>query len=329
MKKSFRSMLLCAIVVLGFSACSNGEGQDALSEDNNPNAKEYVVSLGMAGEILEIEESPLSKAAGNDLYGVQVYSKTATSEYKPYAYGLFDNKEGMTIRLMGGYQYKFVVTMVVDGKTEVQEKYTEGDEAYLAPFSVSELEDWTPVGNLFIYGLPVFNGLDKGNTLYRDGESYNHPTIERFYGEVEGYVPEEGGNVSIFMKRVCFGVKYVAEGLTDGRLVIDMEEAPLMKVTAENAAGLQKIICFENPYPYGMQWTKDDYSETIPISVIWERADGASVPLASRDIMFKRNVLTTITIKVDEAYIEGGVDLEQEDTEMTEGENVVIEGGAA
>ena len=89
------------------------------------------------------------------------------------------------------------------------------------------------------------------------------------------------------------------------------------------------MFCFGNIYPAGLDWTRDDYTETIPVSVTWERADGASVPLANREITFKRNVLTTITIKVDEAYIEGGVDLEQEDTEMTEGENVVIEGGAA
>ena len=323
MKKSFRSMLLCATVVLGFSACSNGEGQDALSEDNNPNTKEYVVSLGMSGEILEIEESPLSKAAGNDLYGVQVYSKTATSEYKPYAYGLFDNKEGMTIRLMGGYQYKFVATMVVDGKTKLN---TDTYGAYYDLFAINASA--TPMGNSFVYSMLEMEHLDWGNTYSSDGMLYNHPAVERFYGETEEYVPEEEGSVSIFMKRVCFGVKYVAEGLTDGKLLITMEKAPIVEMTIGNTE-IQEMFCFGNIYPAGLDWTRDDYTETIPVSVTWERADGASVPLANREITFKRNVLTTITIKVDEAYIEGGVDLEQEDTEMTEGENVVIEGGAA
>lgn len=315
-------MLLCATVVLGCSACSNGEGQDALPEGGNQDTKEYVVSLGMSGEILEIEESPLSKAAGNDLYGVQVYSKTETSEYKPYAYGLFDNKESMTIRLMGGYQYKFVATMVVDGKNKV----THYGENYSAPFSVNSSA--SPMGNSFVYSIAEMNKLDHGYTFCEGSNDYYHPKTERFYGETEGYMPEEGGSVSIFMKRVCFGVKYIAEGLTDGRLVITMEEAPDMVVDAGNAAGVQEIICFRNGYGDGLQWTMDDYSETIPVSVMWERADGASVPLANREITFKRNVLTTVTIKVSEAYTGNGVDLEQEDTEMTEGENVVIEGGA-
>lgn len=332
MKNSWKCMLLCVAMVLAFAACSNnGEGAEALPDDGAQEPKEYVVSLGMAGEILEIEESPLSKAEGsNDLYGVQVYSKTATTEYTPYAYGLFDNTADMTIRLLAGYEYKFVATMVVDGKEKVQEKYTDDDEAYLSPFSVSDLNDWTPLKNTFIYGLVKFDRLDQGYTLYRgyeEGEYYNHPLMERFYGEIEGYIPETEVGVSIFMKRVCFGVKFIAEGLTDGRLVIDMEETPEMSMTMDDVNGIQEMVCFENPYPSGLQWTGDDYSETIPVSVTWERADGAIVPLiTNKDITFKRNVLTTITIKVDEAYIEGGVELDKEEGEMEKGEDIVLEG---
>ena len=134
MKNSWKCMLLCVAMVLAFAACSNnGEGTEALPDDGAQEPKEYVVSLGMAGEILEIEESPLSKAEGsNDLYGVQVYSKTATTEYTPYAYGLFDNTADMTIRLLAGYEYKFVATMVVDGKEKIS--FNSYDNSYGAPF---------------------------------------------------------------------------------------------------------------------------------------------------------------------------------------------------
>ena len=174
-----------------------------------------------------------------------------------------------------------------------------------------------------------FSHLDWGLTNSRDfGVNHSHPITERFYGEMEGYVPETEGGVSIFMKRVCFGVKFIAEGLTDGRLVIDMEETPEMSMTMDDVNGIQEMVCFENPYPSGLQWAGDDYSETIPVSVTWERADGAVIPLVSQDITFTRNKLTTITIKMDEAYVGDGTDinLDKEEGEMEKGEDMVLEG---
>ena len=330
MKNSWKCMLLCVAMVLAFAACSNnGEGTEALPDDGAQEPKEYVVSLGMAGEILEIEESPLSKAEGsNDLYGVQVYSKTATTEYTPYAYGLFDNTADMTIRLLAGYEYKFVATMVVDGK----EKIFNSGNSYAAPFSISQSlsgGDYTnaPLENMFVYSTSTLGWIDFGYMYVDLGERYEHPLAERFYGETEGYVPTEGGSVSVSMKRVCFGVKFVADGLIDGRLLINMVEAPVMIITTSDVNGIEEMVCFRNEYHGGLLWTGDDYSETIPVSVTWERADGAIVPLiTNKDITFKRNVLTTITIKVDEAYIEGGVELDKEEGEMEKGEDIVLEG---
>ena len=327
MKNSWKCMLLCVAMVLAFAACSNnGEGTEALPDDGAQEPKEYVVSLGMAGEILEIEESPLSKAEGsNDLYGVQVYSKTATTEYTPYAYGLFDNTADMTIRLLAGYEYKFVATMVVDGKEKIMKSFHGDSYSYSHPFVIVIAE--TLLGNLFVYGTEEMEYLGNGFTYCNDCEPYNRPLTERFYGETEGYVPAEGGNVSISMKRVCFGVKFIAEGLTDGRLVIDMEEAPEMSMTVDDVDGIQEMVCFNNSYPYGLAWTADGYSETIPVSVTWEK-DGIVVPVISKDITFTRNKLSTITIKMDDRYVEDSTDinLDKEEGEMEKGEDIVLEG---
>lgn len=56
-----------------------------------------------------------------DWYVFQVYSKpeNSTEAYTCYAYGFFDNKENMIINLKAGYQYKFDVSMVVDGENKV------------------------------------------------------------------------------------------------------------------------------------------------------------------------------------------------------------------
>lgn len=321
MKNSWKCMLLCVAMVLAFAACSNnGEGTEALPDDGAQEPKEYVVSLGMAGEILEIEESPLSKAEGsNDLYGVQVYSKTATTEYTPYAYGLFDNTADMTIRLLAGYEYKFVATMVVDGKEKIS--FNSYDNSYGAPF------ENIPFNNSFIYGSLKMTQIDDGYTRYSDGDYYLHPLTERFYGETEGYVPETEGCVSIFMKRVCFGVKFIANGLTEGRLIIKMNVTPEISMTTEDLDGIQEIVCFQNAGG-GSNWMDDEYCETISLSVTWENGKGEMRPLMSQNITFTRNKLTTITIKMDDTYIENDSDinLDKEEGEMEKGEDIVLEG---
>ena len=114
-----KKILFLALALIAFASCSK---EDAI-ENESIEGKEYVVNLGFSGEI-EISQSPLSKAGTNDLYGVQVYSKKSSdSNYAPYAYGLFDNTADMTVKLIGGYQYKFVASMVEDGKEKIYTNY--------------------------------------------------------------------------------------------------------------------------------------------------------------------------------------------------------------
>ena len=48
------------------------------------------------------------------------------------------------------------------------------------------------------------------------------------------------------------------------------------------------------------------------------------VPLINKDITFKRNVLTTITIKVKDTSMNNKIDTSQESGEMTQGENLSL-----
>ena len=66
--KNFKLLVLTAILGVAFSACNkeNGLGTD----QQEP---EYItVNLGVAGEYLEISESPLTRAAGSDLIAISV-----------------------------------------------------------------------------------------------------------------------------------------------------------------------------------------------------------------------------------------------------------------
>ena len=254
-------LLLLTLAACFFAACTNND-EPIENNPNNETPKEYIVSLGFSGEITDITETPLSRAVTNDLYGIQVYSTPATTseEYAPYAYGLFDDKNNMVIKLLEGYKYKFVVTMVVDGKNVLYSS----DNKYSSPFS------FTPICSNFEYSsIEQFTSWDLGcgQTCINNGYNYDYydrAMVERFYGEISDYEPIENGTISIEMKRVSFGAKFIAENFTEGTLNIQMEDAPLL-VIEYPATTIEGIFTFYNQYG-NAAWTADDYSETILVS---------------------------------------------------------------
>lgn len=330
MKKNLFTMILCACAFtsLSFYSCS----QESTSSQGPTTAKSYTVHLGFGGEITNISTSPLTKAvvADSDLYGIQVYSCPATSSSSPtytqYAYGLFNNKSDMTVNLLQGYIYKFVCTMVVNGKNKLY-GYNGG---YAQPYHTNS-NGVAQLNNQFTYSTSgYFDGLVDGSSwLSSDSKFYNRPNTDRYYGELAGFTPAENASASISMKRVAFGAKFIADGLTDGKLKISMKEAPDIYITYPDTT-VQDIFTFDNNYGFNpMAWTQDDYSEAVSTSITWIKADGATIPLATQDITFKRNMLTTITVKVNDNSSKNGIDINKETTSMGDGGSVTITGSSS
>lgn len=312
--------LLFILTAIALTSCGSSEEPIIPTESLTPEKpKEYIVSLGFSGEITNIGESPLSRVATDDLYGIQVYSMpTNGSEYKPYAYGLFDDKAKMTIKLLEGYKYKFASTMVVDGKNKI---YTSSDSYYFAPFG-------TTLSNRFIYSSDAgMASISRGSSYTKVDYLDERPKLDRYYGESSDYSPVENGNVSIGMKRVVFGAKFVTENMSDGKIAIEIKGAPYLYIEYP-ATEVQDIFTFSNSGPNGNKWTADNYAETITVDITWKKSDGAIIPLITQDIVFKRNKLTTITVKVKDNSINNGVDISHENTPMGDGDNIVLEAGA-
>ncbi len=125
------------------------------------------------------------------------------------------------------------------------------------------------------------------------------------------------------MKKACFGAKFIAEGLTEGKLKISMTDAPDTYIAYPDTIA-QDIFTFNN---VSAAWAQDNYSEIIPVSISWTKADGTVVPLATQDVTFKRNMLTTIVVKVN-ATIKNGIGINSESTSMGDGGSVTIYGGS-
>lgn len=337
MKKNLFPLLA---LLLTFCGCST---QDEPTVEPSKEAKVFTVSMGLFGEITSISDSPLTRAATNDLYAIQVYSRPDSAfsggvyqEEKRYAYGLFDDKALMTIKLMEGYKYRFECTMVPNGKNKIYHYNTwDGNNSYYysAPFDKPLVSNGG-----FTYSTDNgFSSLNNGwSYVYTDSmnmTSFQRPNIDRYYGKTENYVPTQNGTVTIDMKRMVFGVKLVAEGLESGKLLIQIENAPIMTLTAPNKE-IQDIFTFQNLYS-PISWTYDGittakevpYYESIPLSINWVKADGVSVPIASQNIKFSRNQLTTVTVKVADNSTNNGIGITTESTGMIKGDSIVISGG--
>lgn len=301
---------------------------------NTPTEEEYVtVSLGLDLVDLEVGYEPLSRAEeNNDLYGIQVYSAVPTTEspnWQPFAYGLFDNTDNLSITLLKGYEYKFVATMHKDGKEKIFYFVHNG---YLHPFHVSNSTNaYMQISDVFTYGSGVLSGLGDGYT-YLNGsngfESYYHPNIERYYGELEGYTPgDKGGKAKIQLKRTSFGAKYIAKGknANSGTLEILMDSAPQLNLNLAESNKVSDIYAFRYVRD---AWLDNNYSETIPVTLRLAREDGTTVPLGTHNITFKRNATTVVNVSMDDCSEASGVGVEfLESGEMPEGDEVTIEDG--
>lgn len=156
-------LLALPLVAMCIVSCNRDEIDATAGAEDTPQSvgKAVNVSFAFKGDIT-IEESPLLKAAGEetestDLYGINVYyDKERDGDIDDvYGYGLFDNIADMNISLLTGYKYKFVCSLVKDGKNEVAYNnykfycyyfstysYSSPDEGYCMPFCHTDIKSY-------------------------------------------------------------------------------------------------------------------------------------------------------------------------------------------
>ena len=322
----FGTFAIAMLACIGFTSCSK-------EVNENPEPETYTVNLGWAGEIIDVSYEPLTRATTDDLYGIQVYYSPNKEEsyWSDYAYGLFDDPENISINLMKGYKYKFVATMVKDGKNKVKSTVSGN---YYYPFfqrSSSEGDISTRLNNTFDYqGDSYFLHMDSGMTTLESG-SYYRPNVERFYGELEDYVPSQSGDKAIInMKRTCFGAKFIVSGAlaNEGTLHIQMSEAPGIEL--ELTDGEDQIFDIYTFMYVKQAWLNDQYGEPLDVTISLERLDGTILPLGTHRIVCKRNKTTVVNVKIDNDGQTGGIGFEFEDDEIgipEDDEEVTIEDG--
>ena len=309
------------------TSCENSSEQP-----NTPTEPEYVtVSLGLDVE-LDYEYEPLTRAEeNNDLYGIQVYSTpvpaTENAQWTKYAYGLFDNTDNLTIKLVRGYEYKFVASMVKDGKNKVA---CHANGRYLNPFLHEEkVNNYVPtlISTSFIYGQLGMSLAYGSTSLDASTLSLDHPNVERYYGELEGYMPgDNDSKATIELKRTSFGAKYIAGGdyAENGTLEILMADAPQLNLNLAESNEISEIYTFEN---VRAAWLDENYTETIPVTLRIAYSDGTSAPLGTHNITFKRNTITVVNVDLTVSGDSGVGFVVTEGGEMPEGDEITIKDG--
>lgn len=321
MKAKHLLLALCA-VLFGATSCETLNDFITLPETpETPSAEYYTVALGFGGEI-EIGYEPMRSAENNDLYGINVYSAPANVEGTPswtnYACGLFDDPSNIKIDLLVGYQYKFEATMIKDGKEKV--RFSNG--AYTTPFYANGN---VAISTSFNYGLSSIFYIGSGYTnLKNHNKQYNRPNTERYYGELEGYIPSNNGKATIDMGRTSYGVKVVAQGQSAnvGTLEIQMSESPLVTFNLAEGNEYFDIYTF---YHVRNAWLKSDYSEEVSVNINYIREDNTVVPLGSHKVTFVRNTTTVVTVNIGYGGAENGLGFNiTEGGEMPENPNTAI-----
>lgn len=168
--------------------------------------------------------------SGNNLYAVQIYATTLSSDnYIPYAYGLFDNESDIKISLPEDIEYKIESTIVTDGKTLIRHDSL----AYYEPFILNnntpaELTNKFTVSNLVYFpNLQVSKAqLTAEKDSVPDSRIFTAPSVDRYYGELAEFDPGINTTAEINMERMVFGLQLTINNMTRSDVTLILEGTP-------------------------------------------------------------------------------------------------------
>lgn len=313
MKKIYLLALLATFLI----SCSKQE--DIPEEDVQQET--YVISFGMGNFETNVETRT---GEPKTVYGINVYYDKEKDgvQNDHYAYGLFDNMNSNSITLIGGYKYKFVCSLVRDADDHLYYgPYSSNNfSGYAQPFQLSNSSS-TAVQNQFIIGssVPYLSGLESGYAVIQSSASSGYsnsgkyPSLERYYGEYANYVPIANDRVIIPLKRTYFGNKLIVTGVVNGSVNVSC------KIGSDNVwskSGLTEdyqssgsIYSYNNVY----QCWNEENNLTATVSYTYNSNRGDWWNLSgSKNITFKRNVMTTITINLMPDLSGGSIGITEE-----------------
>ncbi len=332
-KKLF--FILFAFSILCLFSCNGDEDAQFLLSENTVCDSFYTVSFGTA----DFDVEPETRATEKTVYGINIeYYKNGTRQGY-YAYGLFNDMSNASITLIGGFTYTFTCSIVRSaGDALWYGPYSSNSfSGYAQPFQLNNSAS-TQCQNKFIEGTGNYlSGLGSGTAIVKSNSasggyiSSEYPSLERYYGKLEGFNPAtDGTKVIIPVVKAYFGCKLILNAVEDGTLATKCSSnSKLTFLTASTTntdkVGEAQIYTFPD---VAACWTNSSYSQKVTVQYDYSsnRASLLGNPAwwnlrGSKDISFKRNTLTTLTVCITGDLSGASVGIEDE----TMGADNVIE----
>lgn len=301
--KTFKIMAMALMAVAmcaNFASCSN---EEALVEE--PNEEYVTVKLGCGGEILNIENSPLSRADEtildeNDMLLLSIKELNRYmddmgyvyyEEKSNYAYAVMSYQSSLELNLLKGKYYRVHASVIVDG---IERGYSLGD---------------------YKQGGIVYDSSDLSYDL--KSVSNGQYDYDRFYGMVNDFEAVEDAEVNVELYRVAFGAKILSSGLAEGESLnievrryqdyyetyegdytVNLETPDAEDYRVRTVNEIEYAWERANQYQYG---EGEEYFETKYLTITWNKVDAETgaieaINMGTYDVPFKRNATTTVTI---------------------------------
>lgn len=313
MKKLFNAFMLL-LVMSGATSCGNDldpmvDGNHRNKGDNDkPMMKTIRMSFG--GDVISESEEPMLRANDPVKYtAINVFrtekDKEGAKEEK-YAYGLFKNKDNVSIDVVTGYTYRFESSILID----MVDKFSVTNKLHAQPFQFTNENAEGPGSyyadnlNKFQYTYTefekdkerfYFHQLKKGDADVDGGADYafgagvvKYPRVKRYYGTYPSFDPGLTTDVNINMDYKCFGLKFEIVSLPSGYVTVED-----VTVSSDDGSGLLA-------FPKGLELSDDNKawdgvysmnnllgeSKTFTLKFTWHKGGNAT-----------ENFTTQVTVK--------------------------------
>ncbi|MDE5585673.1 MAG: hypothetical protein K2I92_04925 [Muribaculaceae bacterium] len=307
MKKLLGGLML-GLVVAGMTSCSNVT--DPLEDGNHRSHKlknqpiKKTIRMAFGGDYVSESEEPLLRAEdGEKFTAVNVFrtekDKEGAQEEK-YAYGLFKNKDEVSIDVVTGFTYRFESSILI----EKEDILYFNNNQYSLPFQYNS--SGNPTGSNTSYHTDkldkfqytttnskgetiedrnrnYFTQLQSGTTNIRtsdlsagNGRAW-YPRVKRYYGTYSSFDPGLSETVDINMAYKCFGLKIVVVDLPGGHLTVkditkdgirDKSEEQLLIIPKNLELALDKTKEWECVYSMNKLLSE---SETFNLEFTWHK----------------------------------------------------------
>lgn len=304
MKKIFNLIVWISSLSILLLSCTNDETENDKKPSDDDNNM-VTVSLGAAGDILEVEETPLAKAKeAADVYGVQIYSSPKDEDnYKPYGYGLFSDKTKMQVELFKDRKYKFEMTLFPDNGINGHIRLIEGSMTRLTTTdSIVYTEN---------------DSLEVNRSPHWQGDCFD---VDRYYGKLIDYIPTENAKVNIDLKRVVAGLTFLVKGLTNQSYLTIESDSIYVKIKGDGTTKeitVNWLICLrgEEKENYNFYYTDNWFKNPVDgIKIKFSWTNDGHTEYFTQTVTLKRKMNYTFQITIPETFlVSNGITVTEED----------------